>query len=251
MKNVKIIVPCYNEGKRLKVPEFVQFAGLYPNIHFIFVNDGSSDNTIHLIEKIQRETQGAAICINLQKNQGKGEAVRVGVLKAIEIGADIIGYWDADLSTPLKQIDRMSEKIHGDTDFVIGSRVKLLGHHINRLPLRHYMGRIFATFASIVLRLPVYDTQCGAKLFKNTDVIWEVFSKPFSVKWSFDVEFIGRLKILKNARNLKHIESTAVEYPLEEWRHINESKVKTTDLIVGIVDLIRLGTMFRHHRHFY
>ena len=74
-------------------------------------------------------------------------------MKAIEAGAKNIGYWDADLSTPLEFIYRMIDKINGNVTFVLGSRVKMLGYHIERLPLRHYAGRFFATMASIIIRL--------------------------------------------------------------------------------------------------
>src|SRR5438132_292008 len=79
----------------------------------------------------------------------------------------IIGYWDADLSTPLDQVDRLLAALRDDPQcrLAMGSRVKRLGADIMRRPSRHILGRIFATFASGILGFGVYDSQCGAKLF--------------------------------------------------------------------------------------
>jgi dolichyl-phosphate beta-glucosyltransferase len=246
MDNTSIIVPCYNEGRRLDVDEFRSFANNNSRISFIFVNDGSTDNTDELIDSIKSFNHKKGKCLTFYENRGKAEAVRCGVLKAIETGAKNIGYWDADLSTPLEFIYRMIDKINQNVTFVLGSRVQMLGYHIERLPLRHYTGRFFATMASIILDLPVYDTQCGAKVFRNNFEIQKAFSHPFTVNWSFDVELIGRLKIIKRAFDLKPLTESAVEYPLKRWIHHCDSKVRAIDLVVGIEELLSLNRSFRN-----
>ena len=245
MNNTLIIVPCYNESDRLKADEFRSCLNCNSNVSFIFVNDGSTDNTNEITDMIKKYNPERVKCLTLLKNRGKAEAVRCGVLKAIEAGATNIGYWDADLSTPLEFIDRMIGKINGDVTFVLGSRVKMLGYHIERLALRHYAGRFFATMASVVIDLPVYDTQCGAKIFRNNLEIQKAFSHPFTVNWAFDVELIGRLKIIKKALDLKPLEESAIEYPLDRWIHHSGSKARAIDLLIAMKELFSLKKAFR------
>lgn len=240
MDNTLIIVPCYNERNRLKTYEFNSFLKRNSHVSFIFVNDGSTDNTNELIETIKNVNPKRVEYLAFTQNRGKAEAVRNGVLRAIEDGARNIGYWDADLSTPLEFIDRMVERINEDITFVLGSRVKMLGCQIERLPLRHYAGRLFATLASVIIDLPIYDTQCGAKIFRNNLEIQKAFSHPFTVNWSFDVELIARLRIIKRALGLRPLQESAKEYPLERWIHYEGSKVRAVDLLIGIKELLSL-----------
>ena len=133
--------------------------------------------------------------LNLPANAGKAEAVRAGVLRALELEPDSAGYWDADLATPLDAIPhflRVFEE-RPQIELVMGARVHLLGRHIERNPLRHYLGRVAATLIALTLKLRVYDTQCGAKLFRTTPVMREVFAAPFASSWAFDVEVLARL----------------------------------------------------------
>jgi dolichyl-phosphate beta-glucosyltransferase len=245
MNNTWIIVPCYNEGGRLKADEFRACLNFNSSVSFIFVNDGSTDNTYEITDMIKKINPERVKCLTLLENRGKAEAVRCGVLKAIEAGATNIGYWDADLSTPLEFIERMIGKISGDVTFVLGSRVKMLGYHIERLALRHYAGRFFATMASVIIDLPVYDTQCGAKIFRNNLEIQKAFSHPFTVNWAFDVELIGRLKIIKKALDLKPFEESAIEYPLDRWIHHSGSKARAIDLLIAMKELFTLKKVFR------
>ncbi len=104
------------------------------------------------------------------------------------------GYWDADLATPLGAVNQMSEMFarRPEIEVVIGSRVRLL-RATDRAQWRpSHLGRVFATFASMVLDLPVYDTQCGAKLFRVTPDVSRIWQEPFQSRWIFDVELIAR-----------------------------------------------------------
>jgi glycosyltransferase involved in cell wall biosynthesis len=239
-----IIIPCYNEENRLDTHKFKSYLDNNSDIFFLFVNDGSTDNTKQLINGMQDAYPQRIMHLSLTKNFGKAEAVRCGVLKSIELGARNIGYWDADLSTPLFFIKKMLDKLDDQVTLILGSRVMLLGYQIERLPIRHYSGRIFATFASIILDLPVYDTQCGAKLFRNNFEIQKAFSLSFSVNWSFDIELLGRLKIIKNYFSLKPLTETAIEQPLEKWVHCPGSKIKAFDFFIAIKELITLKKNF-------
>ena len=144
---------------------FKQFAGANPHVRFLFVNDGSTDRTLEVLDDLCRwDPDCFAIC-NLATNVGKAEAVRQGLLKAHAAQPDYVGYWDADLATPLDAVLSFSALLDSrpDIEMVFGARVSLLGRSVERRFLRHYLGRIFATASSLALGIGFYDTQCGAK----------------------------------------------------------------------------------------
>lgn len=241
MQKTAIIVPCYNESKRLKINQFENYLNDETRVSFIFINDGSTDNTLDLINKLSSIYPRRVICKSLEKNRGKAEAVRQGFLLAFEMDFVNIGYWDADLSTPLHLLNSLSELLEEDKiSIVMGSRVRLLGYRIKRSMVRHYLGRIFATFASLILDLHVYDTQCGAKIFKNNSELKNVFRHPFLVKWIFDVEILARFKMIRKINNSDLLQNTTLEYPLDEWADIGGSKVKFTDFFKAIMELIKI-----------
>lgn len=241
MGKTAIIIPCYNESERFRVKEFAAYINTNSNVYFIFVNDGSTDNTREIISGLYYSFPDRIIFIDLEKNYGKAEAVRCGILKAIEMDFENIGFFDADLSTPLCTINKLCQLLDKpEAAIVMGARVKLLGRKIERKAFRHYLGRVFAACASIVLGVPVYDTQCGAKIFKNNKDLNIIFSRPFITNWIFDVEVLARFKLLKWNESKKWIEESAIEYPLEEWIHIPGSHLKLIHYITALSDLIKI-----------
>lgn len=177
MLNIQIIIPCYNEFNRLNTKEFSSFLSKEKNQHisFLFVNDGSQDNTIDLLKELASKFEKVSF-INLEKNVGKAEAIRQGVLHSKNQQFDYIGYFDADLAAPLDEIINLSKTIKDEDRpyIILGTRVKLLGNtQIKRKIYRHFIGRIFATIVSFILKIQVYDTQCGAKLIRK-DIAEEI-----------------------------------------------------------------------------
>lgn len=246
MPKAVIIIPCFNEESRLEVREFHDFSRENPDVHILFVDDGSTDGTGEKLDGLCRDHPDRMEWIRLERNSGKAEAVRAGFLKAFEDDFRNIGYWDADLATPLHVIPRFCEILETPgVTMVMGARVRLLGRKIRRRAARHYLGRIFATWASMVLGLPVYDTQCGAKIFKNTRELRMVFSRPFQVKWTFDVEILARFRILERFLGTPPVRESCVEYPLEEWVDVPGSKLGTTDFFRGAMELYRIFVFFR------
>lgn len=244
-RNLAVIIPCYNEGARLQPKAFIDFVSIHEKIDIHFVNDGSTDETETIIKDMVGHSDGQIRLLSLPENIGKAETVRQGVLSAIDMGYDCCAYFDADLAAPLSVIADMFEKIQGNISFVIGSRVKMLGYNIDRVPARHYLGRVFATCANLVLDLPIYDTQCGAKVFINNDEMKKAFSIPFSVNWTFDVELIARIMLIKKLHGHQSIELTAVEHPLSEWIHKDGSKIKPADFFIGLIELVRVFKLTR------
>jgi len=241
-----IIVPCYNESGRLNAGEFLEWARREPELHFLFVNDGSTDGTGEILDRLSRACHERIRHITMERNRGKAKAVRCGFLESFRSGYDVIGYWDADLATPLETIPRFCELLEdGRVDGVIGSRVLLLGRHIHRRAVRHYLGRVFATCASLAIGLPVYDTQCGAKVFRNTERLRQVFHMPFRVNWTFDVEILARFLLLERIFGGPKIRDRFFEYPLERWEDVPGSKLKGRDFLRGALDILRIAYMFR------
>lgn len=239
MKKTAIIIPCYNEETRLKSEEFLDFLKKVPNLNFFFVNDGSKDNTLEVINKMAEQSPRCHV-VDLQKNQGKAFAVFSGFNVAFKDDYEYIGFWDADLGTPLDVIPKFTDLLDpGKYQSVFGCRIQRLGSNIRRKPSRHYIGRFFATLISHILKLPVYDTQCGAKLFRNGDDIKKAFSVPFMTKWVFDVELIARLQKISKARDVNFAD-TVYEYPLEKCYDVAGSKVKFRDGFRALFDLLKI-----------
>jgi glycosyltransferase involved in cell wall biosynthesis len=237
------VVPCFNEAKRLDIASFRGWLGQRPPARLLFVDDGSLDNTFGILKEICRGYEERASILLRGSNSGKAEAVRAGVLQALDAGfkSEFVGYWDADLATPLNAIEKFVDVLSARPaiEMVFGSRVKLLGRFVDRHPARHYLGRVFATVVSVMLRLPIYDTQCGAKLFRVNQHTAEVFAQPFLSKWVFDVEILARyLKIYGG--DPTRLEKAIYEYPLERWRDIAGSKVSPRDFFVAFWDILKI-----------
>jgi len=243
-----VIVPCYNEADRLPVNDFELYAQQTEHIRFLFVNDGSSDSTATLLAEMAVANPIQFQFLNLTKNGGKAEAIRQGMLHALPSEPAVIGFWDADLSTPLEPIADFRRALdrHAPIEIVVGSRLPLLGRQIHRTPVRRLLGRLFATVASTVLGIRIRDTQCGAKIFRVTPDLHKVFAEPFLSKWIFDVELIARYGQLRQRVTSKPTADFIYEQPLEQWEEVGGSRLKSNDFLTAIFDLARI--YWRHLR---
>lgn len=243
MSKICVIIPCYNEAQRLNVDVFFKFISANSEIFsFLFVNDGSKDATLSLLEKLSANNSDNCFVLNLTKNSGKAEAVRQGINKAYEMNKySHVAYFDADLATPLTELFLLKaitdEKPH--LLMVLCSRIKRLGAKIERNKKRHILGRVFSTLSSIILNLPVYDTQCGAKLIK-AEIIPQVFNEPFITSWLFDIEIIARIRNL----NPHHIESLLHEHPVTNWADIGGSKLKFKHMVKVPLELLKINRRY-------
>ena len=237
-----LVVPCYNESQRIDLAAFRAFLTKWPSISVLFVDDGSTDGSRELLERFVDQCESRAYLLVQSVNRGKAEAVRSGLLKARADGATITGFWDADLATPLSAVLDLLYilETRPEIDWVFGARVRLLGRDIERRALRHYLGRIFATAASLVLSMPVYDTQCGAKLFRATRELDAVLERPFVSSWIFDVEMISRFARTRARDGAPPAAAAIYEYPLARWADVSASKVRGVDFLRAIVDLMRI-----------
>lgn len=239
-----IIIPCYNEATRLPVADFEAYWQQRPEVRFCFVDDGSTDQTRALLQRLQAEHPAQVEALILERNQGKAGAVRAGMLHlAQDKQIDQLGFLDADLATPLAAIQDLEAfaATRPSLDLVMGSRIKFLGTDIQRNPFRHYAGRVVATFISNILKLGVYDTQCGAKLFRR-EVVTQLFSEPFLSPWLFDVEILARM-IRQHGRT--GVLERVAEMPLRQWIEKDDSRIKLSYYVKLWFELYRIG---RHYK---
>lgn len=242
-----IVIPCYNEETRFPLDQFRAFAADNPAIHFYLVNDGSADRTIDVLHSARQGREDQIDVIDQPVNGGKSEAVRAGVLAALgRPGCRYAGFWDADLATPLDTINDLVSVLESRDELamIFGARVKLLGRHVERRAIRHYLGRVFATTVSVVLRLPIYDTQCGAKIFRVTSGTRELFAEPFCSRWVFDVEIIARF-IRQLRYDMPRVEAAIYEFPLPEWRDVAGSRVRPRDFFRAFFDIVKIHRKYR------
>ena len=235
-----VVVPCFNEAQRLKPAAFASFLEDHDDVAILFVDDGSTDDTPLVMERLRQQHPRQVFTLRLGENVGKAEAVRRGLQIALRRKPTVVGYWDADLATPLDAICQFCDVLEArpQVSLVMGSRVALLGRRIRRRGARHILGRVFATAASIVLRLPVYDTQCGAKLFRVTPKTAELFAPPFTARWVFDVEILARLSVkAKQSASATPVREAVYEMPLDTWEDVEGSRLRPRDYFVATVDL--------------
>ena len=240
MKTI-VVVPCYNESKRLPQDAFLDYVERHDDVAFLFANDGSRDNTLEVLQSLTARHE-RLLLLDLQPNGGKAEAVRKGMLYAAEhYKPEYIAFWDADLATPLDEIKPMVEWADRGYDAIMGLRLMRLGAKVKRKPMRHYLGRCFATVASLMLDLPVYDTQCGAKLFR-TEVVEAIFPEQFITRWLFDVELLARYKkVYGKERAISKI----YEFPLFQWQDIDGSQLKSRDFFKAPVELMKIKRKYK------
>ena len=136
------------------------------------------------------------------------------------------GFWDADLSTPLDEIESFIKLLEDDnTIFVFGCRKKTKGSNIQRSLIRHFIGRIIAFIMSTFLQISIYDTQCGAKILKK-EYVNTIFKKKFHTKWLFDIEiFLRLIKIKKNKKMHEKVLSEWIDVPGSKLSYFNTFEI--------------------------
>ncbi len=239
--SLTVVVPCFNEAERLDEAPLLAFLDECAEASLLFVDDGSTDATADRLQAIAARRPGRIDVLSLRPNGGKAEAVRRGMQAALGRGAAVVGYLDADLSTPPAEIFRLRAGFERPgVEAVLGSRVALLGADIERSAVRHYLGRVFASVAAAILQARVYDTQCGAKLFRASPALEAALATPFLSRWAFDVELLGRL--LTGGDGVPRLPvSAVVEVPLTTWHDVKGSKLSPLAMGRTLADLGRIG----------
>jgi CheY-like chemotaxis protein len=243
---VGVVIPCYNEEKRLLRKEFTDFIVKNSGYHLCFVNDGSTDKTLSILIGLRKGREDFITIYNCNKNQGKAEAVRLGMLFMVkQQGLDYIGFLDADLSTNLIDFDNLVSTIEKfNYKIVSGARISRMGAKITKMPLRNIISLLINVVVRKILKMNFRDTQCGAKVFSK-DVIELIFGKRFITRWVFDVEIFKRISLhfgLKTAKKM------VCEQPLKRWIHASGSKLSMNDSFKIVVQLIQIFWYYRKKR---
>ncbi len=241
LPSLSIIVPAYNEEKRLpatleRLAEFLDASDFAP-YEVLIVDDGSADGTAAVVQKFAETHAGFRLVAN-PGNRGKGYAVRNGMTVAT---CEWRLSTDADLSSPIEELHKLFDAVRrNDALVAIGSRAlnrKLVGVH--QPLLRELSGRFFNLVMRAAVRLPFRDTQCGFKLF-HADAAARIFPRQRLDGFSFDVEdlFIARKLGIK-----------AVEVPVV-WNNVEGTKVSLLTGLKSFGDLvtIRWNQVKGHYR---
>jgi len=240
---IGVVIPCYNEEERLLSAEFKAFAHKNLGYHLCFVNDGSTDNTLSVLKELQQTNPDNISVYNCEKNGGKAEAVRQGMLHLIQDEQfDYVGFLDADLSTDFRDFDDLVQTIeNSDFKIVSGSRISRMGADITKESARKIISKTINVIIQTILGMPFKDTQCGAKIM-DREIAASVFQKKFITKWLFDVEIFMRMRKHYGKERAKQL---ICEQPLKRWIHADGSKLSMKDSIkiVG-----QLGQIALHYK---
>lgn len=231
-----VVIPCFREEKRINVNKYLEDSAKFSSQVFL-VDDGSPDKTFDVLKKLEKSNPDKFIAIKSPKNQGKGEAVRLGMNIALDNKFKKIGFLDSDLAVDFKEYDNFLRCFDRDKELntVIGVRSKLAGHKIDRSNFQYLRQRIIAKMGHVLFSPQVIDTQCGAKVF-SADVLKKTIKEPFITRWLFDQELLTRISKLKENIGKNWL----LEYPVQKWTEYGNSHVKSSDFAKSLKDYFKL-----------
>jgi len=245
-----MVIPVYNEAHRFN-SEYWEAILSIPKLQLIFVIDGAKDESSKIFSNLCSGTEHRII--DLPQNVGKAEAIRTGfrhTLKTAEVG-DLIGFMDADPAFEAQNLSSMfvlaeNLLVPGDTkhqafEALWASRVALSGHNINRLPIRHYIGRIINTILGTFIPEIPYDTQCGFKVFLYSPKLDVITTERFKTKWFIDLELMLRWKLLEKDRTQMRI----WEEPLSYWEDVAGSSLSPKNAVQVLREMFRIIKLAR------
>ncbi|MBT8279188.1 MAG: response regulator [Bacteroidia bacterium] len=243
---VGVVIPCFNEEDRLLSEEFLKFIKTNSGYHLCFVNDGSTDNTLEVLHTIQNGREEYISVFDCEKNGGKAEAVRQGMLflrKNEQL--DYIGFLDADLSTDFADFDDLVKSIESSNfQIVSGSRISRMGANITKESSRKIISFTINYMIKLILSMNFKDTQCGAKIFRR-DCLDVAFNKKFITRWLFDVEIFMRMKLHYGSEQAKAL---ICELPLKRWIHADGSKLSMKDSLKIGIQLVQIAWHYRKEK---
>lgn len=232
-KTLSIVIPVYNEAARLsktftalvnpKIPW-----GIFELEEIIFVNDGSLDNTSAIIKtfrpQLEKITKAKVRLISYKENQGKGYAVRTGMLKSKSTYTLMM---DADMSTPMSELTRFQYSARKLRPVLIGTRKSKIVRVEKEQPfIRRNLGKVFTLLSQIILNTWVTDFTCGFKMFDYISRM-QIFTRAKINRWGYDSEILFLAKnmgfpIKEISVRWKNDERSRVNLLLDIWRSFKE-----------------------------
>jgi dolichyl-phosphate beta-glucosyltransferase len=227
-----VVIPAFNEENRLgptlaRVIEHLEGGGR--PYELLVVDDGSTDATVEVARRAGPQVE----VVSLGRNRGKGAAVREGVMRS---RGELVLMSDADLSTPIEELETLHRRVEQGADVVIASRSVLGSRLEERQPLyREMMGKVFNLLVQVMLLPGLWDTQCGFKLFRG-EPGRRVFGRLVTEGYAFDVE------ALYLARCMGY---TVVEQPVR-WRNSPQTRVSALrDSTRMFIEIVRIRLRYR------
>ena len=237
-RSLSVVVPAYNEEVRLppsllRIHSFLVDRGYDAEV--LVVDDGSRDGTLARVEELRASLPLLRV-LSYPTNRGKGFAVKTGVLAATR-GTILVT--DADLSTPMDNIDRLWSWYDRGYPVVIGSRGLAQSELVVRQRLlRESMGKTFNFIISMLGVRGLRDTQCGFKVF-SAEAARILFGDLLTPGFAFDVEVLIRARLA----GMK-----IAEVPVQ-WLNSPASKVRIVrDSLRMLLDVLRLQWRLRKPR---
>lgn len=232
--HLSIVIPAYNEEARIEasLAEMLSYLdGQDYDYELLVVDDGSSDRTQEIVRNAAEGRPNVRL-LHYDGNRGKGYAVRYGILKA---QGDFVLFSDADLSTPIAEVEKLYAAIRKGNEVAIGSRDvadSVLEKHQSFF--REMGGKLFNRFVQVMAVPGVHDTQCGFKMFTRT-AAQNIFSRCLIDGFSFDVEalYLGRqlgYHIAEVGVHWHHCDGSKVNYVRDSMRMVRTLfRIRATD----------------------
>ena len=226
---ISVVVPAYNEARRI-LPSldqvFPYMDAHHPDYEVVVVDDGSTDDTVALVRGHFGQRPQLRL-LAYGGNRGKGFAVRYGAEHA---SGDVVLFTDADLSTPIEELDKLLPFVQQGCDLVMGTRAHPKADIRIRQPFyREYGGKLFNLLIRVLLLPEFHDTQCGFKLFRRTAVL-PILQRQRIDRFAFDVELV----YLAHQAGLKIADVPVV------WMNSPETKMGAAGIARAVLDVLRI-----------
>jgi glycosyltransferase involved in cell wall biosynthesis len=247
MSEFLLVIPCFNEGKRFPIHYWKDLISSHPNIFWLFIDDGSTDNTFELLLNLSH-LFGNCKTISLPQNIGKGNAIREGFIFGLkEIGHyKYAAYLDCDGAFDRHNVSNFLTNYEVELEFnprkydlIIGSRIAMAGYEIQRDFFRHLISRILITIVCWGWDKAPYDTQSGFKIFKASDLFFTSIKDEFVTRWFFDIELMLRLINRSNG------DFRMKEIPVVRWKDIRGSHINAKNFPTVFLEIIRIRRLVR------